>query len=1111
MKIKGLPVNVLALFFGISILGFSINSFANNAANSPEKGQFENQDGDELKRIQANQVTGTIDLNDVKAAQMQAANFETNKKSTDGMSWKHVGPNNMAGPITSIVSEDLSGKVIYVGSKHGGVFKSTNGGDKWGPVNVEGDVNLFVTSLVFSDSKKLYAGTGGDFPAQGIWVSENGAPFKILEGTTEWGTINKIAVHTKGGQDHIYVATDKGLRYWNGSGWSLCTGYNEVNILMNANFSEWNSNGRAVGWHGIVTTSGNDIIARSNIYHSDPYSCQLTNVESTPKRFSTTSFKITADHEYSIKFWVRGQGEVRVGVWNGNDRENEENYAYSGDYIKVDSDTWTFHSLNVKSLSNQQNMGQFVIFFKNTSGDHILIDDVEFFVGNMVFDTKVTDIDVSGENCVITSLINDFGSFCYVSSSLGSDKFEGAVFDPNLSNIENIAVAVAPSNPDTVYISVSRRDGKLAGAYVSGDRGQTWRKIIQASGDLDPLGGNGNSINKIFVDPLNTGGVYIVSLQVWQGVKYSETGFYDFGLKALMGDLHSNVHDVFLFESSLGSDFRNAYVVTDGGVALITISIFQKYFMSYEKNRNFESGSFSHIAPHNKQGVIGATPTLGAQAIGDSTNFATNARPYWSIETGTRLFINEGKAGPCFASWIDERFYIYTNMLSGSSEVRRSNDRGYSYQPADANAEQWLTEDMRKDNKYNRPMLMWETFNVKYTVDTVEFEAVYGENFIEKDRIVFPRSKTLEYPMRYELEEGDDIKNGETRRYPDVVQNRLFYGQERTIWMTKEAVDLKNMGNLISWYKIAYLNQGDSASCFAVSDDGNHLFIGSVKGNIYRVSNILYANDSATAIIDSASCKLDTLFLHNFDNRYVTSIAVNPTNSNNVIVTLGNYGNNDYVYESNNALENSVSFTSIQNNLPKAPAYASLISKISKGGEQYKIIGTEFGLYYKTEGEGWMQAPELKHVPVMTLAQVTTDRPAVNEVRTYNGRDMKIVDYPDNHTNYLGIFAGTYGAGVFYYNGFVPVGGIDPFERGDQREMIMVYPNPVTSNTMLDINLKEGSSAVVQIFDINGRCIQEFVTSSNRNDLDFSNKAAGIYLIRVTQGNVTKSAKVVKY
>lgn len=1104
MKIKSLPIKVLALIFGISILSFSVKSFAQNATNSPMTGQFDDKDSDELKRKQVNQVTGTIDLNDVKAAQLQALQFPPRKKSTASMNWKKLGPNNMAGAITAIVSEDLSGKNIFAGSKHGGVFKSTDGGNSWAQIPVKGDVNLFVTCLAYSDTKKMYVGTGGDFPSQGLWSTENGNALELEEGTDQWGTINKIAVYTKDGKDYVYAATEEGLMFYDGTSWTLCSGYNEVNILVNGDFSTWGTNGRPYGWS--VTASDKDYIVQSSIAHSAPYSCQLVNTESTQRRLFSNSYRIISDYTYHVRFWVRGSGEIKVGIWNGKNKDDENNYSYHGETFQA-TDAWTMHEVSIPSPDGITGTGQFVFSYKNTSGSHILVDDVEFFVGDMKFDTEVTDIDISGENCVITSLVNHFGSFCYVSNTLASNTFNGAAFDTGLSNIENIAVAAAPSNPDTVYISVAKNDGSLAGAYVSGDRGATWRKIFQSTTAIDPLGKNGNNINRIFVDPLNSGAVYIVSYQLWQGIKYTETGFYDFGLQALSGSLHSNVHDIFIFESSKGSGYRNAYVATDGGVTLADINIFQKYYASYERNRNFHCGSFSHIAPHNKQGVIGGTPTLGAQAIGDSTNNKQNARPIWAIESGSRYFINEGQGGPCFTSWINERFYIMTNNYGAASEVRRSDDRGYSYQPASSTSEQWLTSDMRTGNTYNRPMLMWETFDAEYTADTVEFKAIWGENYEQGDLIVYPRSKNADYPM--EVTVDVPFSDGETRKFLDKIQNRLFYGQEDKIWMTRGAINLSNIGNLIEWYKIANLREADTASCFAISDNGDHLFVGSIKGNIYRISNILKAYDSLTAIIDSTTCVLDTLLIHTFDGRYVTSISVNPTDYNNVIVTLGNYGNDSYVYESSNALGANVSFTSIQEGLPKAPTYASLISK--GGDRQYKIVGTEFGLYYKQGSGAWVQDELMGHIPVMSLVQATTERHAVDSVKELFGKDIIKVNYPNNDKNYLGIFAGTYGSGVFYFNDFVREVGIDTVDPDKNGGMLTVYPNPVSSQTTLEINMNEGTAATVQIYDVQGRCIQEFQTSSKRNELNFSDKAAGIYLIRVSQGGKTQSTKVVKY
>ena len=50
---------------------------------------------------------------------------------------------------------------------------------------------------------------------------------------------------------------------------------------------------------------------------------------------------------------------------------------------------------------------------------------------------------------------------------------------------------------------------------------------------------------------------------------------------------------------------------------------------------------------------------------------------------------------------------------------------------------------------------------------------------------------------------------------------------------------------------------------------------------------------------------------HDIEGRYITDIATSRKTSSHVVVTLGNYGNADYVYESQNATDATPLFISI--------------------------------------------------------------------------------------------------------------------------------------------------------------------------------------------------------
>jgi photosystem II stability/assembly factor-like uncharacterized protein len=82
------------------------------------------------------------------------------------------------GWIYDLVLDPSNPNTLYAGKNGEGVFKSTNGGDSWHPIN-SGLTNLEVRALVIDPTQPqtLYAGTGG-----GV--------FKSTDGGSSWSAVN---------------------------------------------------------------------------------------------------------------------------------------------------------------------------------------------------------------------------------------------------------------------------------------------------------------------------------------------------------------------------------------------------------------------------------------------------------------------------------------------------------------------------------------------------------------------------------------------------------------------------------------------------------------------------------------------------------------------------------------------------------------------------------------------------------------------------------------------------------------------------------------------------------------------------------------------------------
>jgi hypothetical protein len=155
--------------------------------------------------------------------------------STSGAlgTWQSLGPGNVGGRTRALLLDPINPDVMYAAGVAGGIWKSTNGGGSWSPLN-DFLGNIAVTSMAFdpSNANTIYAGTGeGYFNADavrgaGIFkTTDAGAHWTRLASTasnSNFFFVNDIVVSNVNSQ-HVYAATGTGV--WRsldgGTTWTL--------------------------------------------------------------------------------------------------------------------------------------------------------------------------------------------------------------------------------------------------------------------------------------------------------------------------------------------------------------------------------------------------------------------------------------------------------------------------------------------------------------------------------------------------------------------------------------------------------------------------------------------------------------------------------------------------------------------------------------------------------------------------------------------------------------------------------------------------------------------------------------------------------------------------
>lgn len=766
-------------------------------------------------------------------------------------------------------------------------------------------------------------------------------------------------------------------------------------------------------------------------------------------------------------------GFIGQGIYKSTDGNNFSRLASTnpGSFNNPDA-PWAF--VNKISVSDSK------IFAATNGGLQVSTDGGLTWTiakaGSISLNEVSTEVDVASDGTVAASV----GNKLYISANGTPDGFileSGQVGENELPHnaLARIELAFAPTDASTLYAvliadgtSSGYLQGQLFGIYVSKNKGETWRLIgpgastvFNVFGDYANTTHYGDYVASVVVSDTDADLVYVGGIDVWEGKKVLETGFYQWQQQSsgYITSFHNIVFDPVNSGIAYVSTDQGVYKTSDNFATLTTL------------NRNYRTSMFYTVAYDDKGRVLGGTQGNGVIFIDGEGN---------TPEAGTQI-LSTGNGCSVDMSMINSTAMFYS---STGGAMYRSADLGVSI----AND---FVDNITSNNAsvFMTPFRMWESFNNSNSRDSLTYIANVNHAAGEVMKV---KSKNGSFPFNYTFTEP--LLKGDSVKIQDIISNRFFIGVTDAVYMSKEVL---NFGSLPQWFKIASID--GIPSSLAYSSDANYLFVGTKEGKIYRIANIALAYDSIRADISSPAVIISTSLVQDFPGRYVTSVSVDPNDDEQVIITLGNYGNNDFIYRSTNALDQTPVFNSIQGNLPKMPVYSSLIEMSTSN----VIIGTDFGVFSASSvGANTQWTAEnngMGALPIMSIRQQTATRP--------------FIDGKSGITNTGAIYVASHGNGIFENKLYV---GIDrPFVNGSNgTELINVYPNPVNNQINFNLNVKNSSPVVVKIYDLKGNLVDLYNYGMvNKGQQQVSVKAdnliTGTYVLQVTIDNEMKSAKFV--
>lgn len=154
-------------------------------------------------------------------------------------------------------------------------------------------------------------------------------------------------------------------------------------VLVTSNFNTWTSIAPIypVGWKGVRTNIAGDSIVQVASTLNSPYAVQLKNANATHKRFTTTTVNVTNGQNYQIKFWAKGTGLLRTGLYTGKVISTGFGYLYNA-YDTVNTTTWTQYTRTIQA-DTTTSQAEFIFSLRNATPvplGRVEIDSVEISV-----------------------------------------------------------------------------------------------------------------------------------------------------------------------------------------------------------------------------------------------------------------------------------------------------------------------------------------------------------------------------------------------------------------------------------------------------------------------------------------------------------------------------------------------------------------------------------------------------------------------------------------------------------------------------------------------------------------------------------------------------------
>jgi hypothetical protein len=804
--------------------------------------------------------------------------------------------------------------------------------------------------------------------------------------------------------------------------------------------------------------------------------------------FGNTWARIDSFEENLAIASICQDGNGRIYVGTGFDNGNYFNEGFTGNGLYYSDDygtTW----VNVAGTSNTDfaelkadpNVAGKI--WCATSSGLKSFDGSTFTTAPGTPASKCHDLQVSKDGQFIVAGISGSIINTWVSTDAGASFADvsgsGATQIPR-SGASRIVYAISHEKNDNnqwnVFASIVQGSGgTLKGVYISEDNGQTWTEIAPGGSQFDPyISANGQGVYNNIASgiPGNPNQFLLGGIDVyaWTRAANINPAFGQWEQRSLWFAspispvyVHADNHEMVWDENDI------LFIGNDGGIG-----------KSPDKGQTF----FAANKGYNVTQYYGIGYSADGDVMGGSQDNGTTINRHEGVSLRSFESVRGGDGFDCDISHIDDDV-IFASVYYG--DVERSDDGGASFDgmglaPGDGFPFQFRTCGR-----------LYENANDLNSTDS--FNVIANQDYLAGDTL-FYNSQTLQKELYVIL--TAPLLEDDTIRVVDPIQTlyavSIYNNSTSTneVLVTREAMRFNTTPN---WYPVL---SGKDASALEFSADGDHLFIGTWDGKVYRVSgfNNMYMYTSS----DDPSTVLTTTQIYNGSSP-IGGIAIDANDPDHVVITLTGYSSGR-VLESVTAATTvtTTTFNSIHgSSLPSIPVYDAVINV---NNPDQVIIGTEFGVYVTDNINGsstvWTYQNQTNGpglVPVYAVRQ---------QWRSWS-----------EGTNRPGeVYIGTHGRGIWRSEDLLSVR--DEVSRDNTNVVlpVRVFPNPMVDNGTISFETKENSDVTVNVFALNGQMVKT-IALGNRNagvqnvSINAGDLANGTYIIHVSAGNYKHQGRMV--